>query len=164
MSMVLSLLFFVMMLLQYGCIFASGFMKVTKGVYSFSLQYVEQLFKYDSATIIRSVVYALVVSLVGTFFAMLFAYYTGRRNVPGRRFFDFLVMLPYMIPGTCFGIGYILAFNKEPLKLTGTALIVIACMLFKQREVGLVFNDHLLHVFAAKLRGIKFFNALFADQ
>ena len=131
-SMVLSLLFFIMMLLQYGCIFASGFMKVTKGVYSFSMQYVEQLFKYDSATIIRSVVYALVVSLVGTFFAMLFAYYTGRRNVPGRRFFDFLVMLPYMIPGTCFGIGYILAFNKEPLKLTGTALIVMVCMLFKQ--------------------------------
>ena len=131
-SLVLSLLFFVMMLLQYGCIFASGFMKVTKGVYSFSLIYVEQLFKYDSATIVRSVVYALIFSLVGTFFAMLFAYYTGRRNVPGRRFFDFLVMTPYMIPGTCFGIGYILAFNSQPLKLTGTALIVMACMLFKQ--------------------------------
>lgn len=131
-AVVMSVLFFVMMLLQYGCIFASGFMKVTKGVYSFSLDYVRQLIKYDSATIVRSVVYALIVSLVGTFFSMLFAYYTGRRNIPGRRFFDFLVMLPYMIPGTCFGIGYILAFNKAPLKLTGTALIVMACMLFKQ--------------------------------
>lgn len=131
-TILLSVLFFLMMVLQYGCIFASGFMKVTKGVYSFSLQYVEQLFRYDSATILRSVVYAFIVSIVGTFFAMLFAYYTGRRNVPGRRFFDFLVMIPYMIPGTCFGIGYILAFNKEPLKLTGTALIVMACMLFKQ--------------------------------
>ena len=131
-AVVLSALFFLMMVLQYGCIFASGFMRVTKGVYSFSLEYVQQLFKYDSATIVRSVVYAFIVSMVGTFFAMLFAYYTGRRNVPGRRFFDFLVMVPYMIPGTCFGIGYILAFNKEPLKLTGTALIVMACMLFKQ--------------------------------
>ena len=131
-AMVMSVLFFVMMVLQYGCIFASGFMKVTKGVYSFSLEYVRQLIKYDSATIVRSVVYALIVALVGTFFSMLFAYYTGRRNVPARRFFDFLVMMPYMIPGTCFGIGYILAFNKAPLKLTGTALIVMACMLFKQ--------------------------------
>lgn len=131
-AVVLSALFFLMMVLQYGCIFASGFMRVTKGVYSFSLEYVQQLFKYDSATIVRSVVYAFIVSMVGTFFAMLFAYYTGRRNVPGRRFFDFLVMVPYMIPGTCFGIGYILAFNKAPLKLTGTALIVMACMLFKQ--------------------------------
>ena len=131
-AMLLSFLFFLMMVLQYACIFALGFMKVTKGVYSFSLEYVQQLFKYDGATIWRSVVYALIVSLVGTVFAMLFAYYTERRNVPGRRFFDFLVMMPYMIPGTCFGIGYILAFNKEPLKLTGTALIVMACMLFKQ--------------------------------
>ena len=131
-AMVLSFLFFVMMVLQYVCIFASGFMKVTRGVYSFSLEYVEQLFGYDSATIWRSVMYALIVSLVGTLFAMLFAYYTERRNVPGRRFFDFLVMMPYMIPGTCFGIGYILAFNHEPLKLTGTSLIVMACMLFKQ--------------------------------
>ena len=40
--------------------------------------------------------------------------------------------LPYMLPGTCFGIGYILAFNHAPLKLTGTALIVLANMLFKQ--------------------------------
>lgn len=131
-AVVLSVLFFLMMVMQYGCIFASGFMRVTKGVYSFSLEYVQQLFKYDSATIVRSVAYALIVSFVGTFFSMLFAYYTGRRNIPGRRFFDFLVMMPYMIPGTCFGIGYILAFNREPLKLTGTALIVMACMLFKQ--------------------------------
>lgn len=131
-ALVLSFLFFVMMVLQYVCIFSLGFMKVTKGEYSFSLQYLEQLLKYDTTTIWRSVIYALIVSLVGTLFAMLFAYYTERRNVPGRRFFDFLVMLPYMIPGTCFGIGYILAFNKEPLKLTGTALIVMACMLFKQ--------------------------------
>lgn len=131
-ALILSMLFFVMMVLQYVCIFSLGFMKVTKGSYSFSLQYLQQLLKYDTATIWRSVIYALIVSFVGTFFSMLFAYYTERRNVPGRRFFDFLVMMPYMIPGTCFGIGYILAFNKEPMKLTGTALIVMACMLFKQ--------------------------------
>ena len=63
---------------------------------------------------------------------MLFSYYMERRHVPGRSAFDCLVTLPYMLPGTCFGIGYILAFNHEPLKLTGTAFIVIANMLFKQ--------------------------------
>ena len=63
---------------------------------------------------------------------MLFAYYMERRQIPGRNFFDCLVTLPYMLPGTCFGIGYILAFNSPPLKLTGTALIVISNMLFKQ--------------------------------
>lgn len=35
----LSTVFFVMIVLQYGCVFLSGFLKSTKGVYSFTLQY-----------------------------------------------------------------------------------------------------------------------------
>lgn len=127
-----STVFFLMMVLQYGCIFLSGFLKSTRGVYSFTTRYLEQLVRYDLSTMGRSVAYAMIVSLAGTLFAMLFSYYMERRRVPGRNMFDCLVTLPYMLPGTCFGIGYILAFNRAPLKLTGTALIVIANMLFKQ--------------------------------
>ena len=127
-----SLLFFLMMVLQYGCIFLSGFLKRTKGVYSFTLDYWNTLWSRDAATMGRSVLYALIVALAGTLFAMVFAYYMDRRRVPGRGLFDCLVTLPYMLPGSCFGIGYILAFNHEPLKLTGTAAIVILNMLFKQ--------------------------------
>ena len=125
-------LFFFMMALQYGCIFISGFLKSTRGVYSFTTRYLEQMVRFDLDTMGRSVAYALIVSLAGTLFAMLFAYYMERRQIPGRNFLDCLVTLPYMLPGTCFGIGYILAFNSPPLKLTGTALIVISNMLFKQ--------------------------------
>ena len=114
----LSTVFFVMIVLQYGCVFLSGFLKSTKGVYSFTLQYWDQLWR--------------IVSIAGTVFAMLFAYYMDRRRIIGRSLFDCLATLPYMLPGTCFGIGYILAFNHAPLKLTGTALIVLANMLFKQ--------------------------------
>lgn len=127
-----SALFFIMMILQYACTFSMGFIKVSKKGNSFTLQYLEQLLRTDLKTMIRSILYALIVSFVGTFFAMIFSYYMDRRQVPLRKGFDFLVMLPYMLPGTCFGIGYILAFNHKPLKLTGTALIVLACMLFKQ--------------------------------
>ncbi len=131
-SIAVSFVFFTMMILQYLSIFATGFLKNRKGVYSFTLEYLEQLLKYDTSTMVRSIVYALIVSIVGTLFSALFAYYMGRRRVPGRTFFDCLVTLPYMLPGTCFGIGYILAFNRPPIKLTGTAIIVLANMLFKQ--------------------------------
>lgn len=127
-----SLLFFAMTALQYGCIFLSGFLKNTNGVYAFTAQNLEKLLRFNGSALARSVEYALIVSLAGTLFAMLFSYYMERRSVPGRGIFDCLVTLPYMLPGTCFGIGYILAFNAAPLKLTGTALIVIANMLFKQ--------------------------------
>lgn len=125
-------LFFLMMILQYGCIFLSGFLKMRGGSYHFTTEYLKELLKYDLSTMGRSVLYALIVALAGTLFAILFAYFTEWRKLRGRGFFDCLVTLPYMLPGTCFGIGYILAFNKEPLKLTGTALIVIANMIFKQ--------------------------------
>lgn len=131
-AIVTSALFFVMMVLQYGCIFLLGFLKSKKGVYSFTTAHLEKLLRYDTTMMVRSVVYALVVSLAGTFFAMFFAYYMDRRRVPFRRFFDCVATFPYMIPGTCFGIGYILAFNHEPLKMTGTAAIVMLNMLFKQ--------------------------------
>ncbi len=127
-----SALFFVMTALQYGCVFLLGFLKSTKGVYSFTLQNLERLFTYSGTILVRSVVYALLVAVFGSLFAVLFAYYTDRRSIPLRSFFSCSATIPYMIPGSCFGIGYILAFNHAPLKLTGTALIVIANMLFKQ--------------------------------
>lgn len=126
------LLFFLVLVVQYVCIFASGFIKRVKGTTVFTLEHLERLMKYNADTLVRSVEYALIVALVGTFFAMLFSYYVYRRKIRFGSIFDCLATLPYMLPGTCFGIGYILAFNRPPLKLTGTAVIVIANMLFKQ--------------------------------
>ena len=104
-------LFFVLTLLQYGCVLLSGFLKSKKGVYSFTLDHWNELWSIGASPIVRSVAYALIVAVVGTLFAALFAYYMDRRRVPGRAF---------------------LAFNHAPLKLTGTAIIVLANMLFKQ--------------------------------
>ena len=124
--------FFLAMVLQYGCIFAGGFMKSIRGRTFFTWEHLERIFLYDMGSVVRSVVYALVVAAVGTLFAMLFAYYVERRRVPGSGILDFVATMPRMIPGTCFGIGYILAFNGAPLKLTGTAAIVVLNMLFRQ--------------------------------
>lgn len=83
-------------------------------------------------SLIRSVWYALLVGLFGTLSGMLFTYYPERRKIKFGGFYDFMAILPYLLPGTCFGIGYILAFNNGPIKLTGTAAIIIINMIFKQ--------------------------------
>ena len=126
------LLFFLLIGVQYACILSSGFLKRTRNGTVLTLEYVEKLWRFSLDTVVRSVVYALIVALAGTLFAMLFAYLIHRRGVKFGGFFDCLATLPYMLPGTCFGIGYILAFNRPPLKLTVTAVIVLANMLFKQ--------------------------------
>lgn len=128
----LSALFYTMMLLQYGSIFLGAFTKSIRGKLHFSLEHFQQLRMYNASTLARSIGYALIVAVAGTIFGMLLSYYIERRRIPLRNVTDFVATLPYMLPGTCFGIGYILAFNHPPLKLTGTAAIVILNMAFKQ--------------------------------
>jgi iron(III) transport system permease protein len=50
---------------------------------------------------------------------------------------DFISSMPYIVPGTFFGLGYIFAFNKSPLKLTGTATIVILNLIFRQLPMSI---------------------------
>jgi iron(III) transport system permease protein len=47
-----------------------------------------------------------------------------RRNVPAQ-VLDPLLMIPYMVPGTVIGIGFIIAFNRKPLFLLGSSAIII---------------------------------------
>lgn len=128
----MSAMFFLMMTLQYICIFLTGFLKSKKGVYYFSLDNFNSLLSYNMESLARSIQYSLIAAVAGTAFAVLFAYYLERRKVRLRGFFDFISTMPYLLPGTCFGIGYILAFNSGILKLTGTAAIIIINMIFKQ--------------------------------
>ncbi len=127
--------FFVMMLLEYGAIFLNSVTINKKGTLEFTTRYLEGLFSRDIVTFIRSIVYALIVSLIGTMIGILLSYYVERRKIRFGNFVDFIVTMPYMLPGSCFGIGYILAFNHEPWKLTGTAAIVIINMIFKQLSI-----------------------------
>lgn len=64
------------------------------------------------------------------------AYLLTRQRFVGRTAFEFGTMLSFAIPGTVIGVSYILAFNAPPIELTGTALILIACNVFRNMPVG----------------------------
>ena len=46
-------------------------------------------------------------------------------------------MINYALPGTIVGIAYLIAFNDPPLVLTGTALILVACYVFRYSPTGI---------------------------
>jgi iron(III) transport system permease protein len=46
-------------------------------------------------------------------------------------------MINYALPGTIVGIGHLIAFNDPPVVLTGTALILIACYVFRYGATGI---------------------------
>ena len=85
-----------------------------------------------TSTVIRSMVYSLIAAGGGSVIGLLIAYYKQIRKIKIMQAVDFVATLPYIIPGTFFGLGYLLAFNSKPLMLTGTAAIVVLNILFKQ--------------------------------
>ena len=54
-------------------------------------------------------------------------------------------MVNYALPGTIVGIAYLVAFNEPPLVMTGTALIIIACYVFRYSPAGIRTTVALLH-------------------
>jgi iron(III) transport system permease protein len=61
------------------------------------------------------------IAVAGAFLGYLLA----RRDTAATRALDALLMIPYVIPGTVLGIGFITAFNAPPLHLTGTVAIIV---------------------------------------
>ena len=59
-----------------------------------------------------------------------------RNRFGGKSTFEFATMLSFAIPGTVVGVSYILAFNVPPFEITGTALILIICFVFRNMPVG----------------------------
>jgi iron(III) transport system permease protein len=60
----------------------------------------------------------------------------ARTSFVGQRAFEFSALLAFAIPGTVLGVSYILAFNVPPFELTGTALIIVLCFVFRNLPVG----------------------------
>lgn len=130
-----SAFFFGMMILEYGAIFLNSVTKNIRGHLTFTLEYFQAFQERSMDSFIRSIIYALIVGLAGTLTGVLISYYVEWRKVRLGAVAELLVTLPYMLPGSCFGIGYILAFHDDPLKLTGTAAIVVLNMIFKQLSI-----------------------------
>ncbi len=67
---------------------------------------------------------------------LLIAWLLARTEFKGQSAFEFAALLAFAIPGTVLGISYIMAFNVPPFELTGTALIIVLCFIFRNLPVG----------------------------
>jgi iron(III) transport system permease protein len=64
-------------------------------------------------------------------------YLVCRTKFMSRQAMEIVSMINYALPGTIVGIGYLIAFNKQPFAITGTALIIIACYIFRYSPSGI---------------------------
>lgn len=128
----ISLLFVILILMQYLSIFAAAFTKKKMGISYFTLQNFIDTRPHISGTFVRSIVYSFLSGSIGAILGLILGYYLQIRKLPFMNTIDFIATMPYIIPGSFFGIGYILAFRGAPFFLTGTAAIVVLNVLFKQ--------------------------------
>ncbi|MBW8002974.1 MAG: iron ABC transporter permease [Planctomycetes bacterium] len=77
--------------------------------------------------------------------SIIFSYILVRKKPKGRQLLEFTALLGFAVPGTVMGIGYILVFNRYPLMLTGTLLIIIINIAFREFPVGLEAGISKLH-------------------
>lgn len=64
--------------------------------------------------------------------SVLIAYLVVRRPNAVNNFLDTMAMIPYILPGAVIGIALVIAFNGQPLALTGTAVIMILALVIRR--------------------------------
>jgi iron(III) transport system permease protein len=74
---------------------------------------------------------------LGGLYGILVGYLVTKKRFVGRRSMELVSMINYALPGTIVGIAYLIAFNDPPIELTGTALIIIACYIFRYGPTGI---------------------------
>ena len=125
----ITMFFTIFILLVYGTLVYGAFTKAWGYDWSLTLKNVQYVFLKGNQ-IRNSIVYGLIASLGASLLSMILAYIVQKKQVGVNKLLDFFAILPGAIPGMFLGIGYVMAFNYQPLELTGTAAIMILALMF----------------------------------
>jgi iron(III) transport system permease protein len=121
----------------YGTIVAGCFVKNWGIDYSFTLANIPEALSRGAKSILDTVTLAAIATPIAGILAMIAALVVVRKTFAGKKFLEALIMTPFAVPGTLIGISYILAFNKPPLLLVGTAAIIVINYVIRELPVGL---------------------------
>lgn len=99
-----------------------SFSGVVQGV---NLNNYRAILKRLGQNIFNTYAFSLVAIVFIIILGILISYVLVRKKGKAASVIDTLIMFPYVIPGSVLGIGLIVAFNRKPLILVGTASIMI---------------------------------------
>lgn len=105
--------------------------------HTLTLRHYHDIFTAGRKAMIDTLIIALVGMPIGGLYGVIVGYLVARRRFPGRRTMEVVSMINYALPGTIVGIGYLIAFNDPPIALTGTAIVIIACYVFRYSPTGI---------------------------
>ena len=139
----------VAVLLSYGVITLGAFTKLVGINNTFTLEHLAKDVGLEAVW--TSVKVSLAAGVVAASAGVGLAYLCVRAAIRIRGMLEFITLMGFALPGTIMGIGYILAFNRPPLFLTGTLAILILNMIARFLAVGLEAGVSKLHQIDASL-------------
>ncbi len=105
--------------------------------HALTLQHYRVVFTEGWRVLKDTLVIAAFATPLGGLYGVVLGYLVARRRFPGRTAMEITSMIDYALPGTIVGIAYLIAFNDPPIVLTGTALILVACFVFRYGPTGI---------------------------
>ena len=126
----------IFLIFLYGTIVAGCFVKNWGIDYSFSLDNISEALTRGKDALFDTLALSAAATPIAGIIAMIAALLFIRKTFRGKRLLEMLIMTPFALPGTLVGISYILAFNKAPLILVGTAAIIIINYTIRELPVG----------------------------
>jgi iron(III) transport system permease protein len=114
-------------------------------VQGFSLESYEKIFYKLSKNITNTFLFALIAIIIIIIFGMLLSYLVVKKKSKISSVLDLLLMFPYVIPGAVLGISMLVAFNKKPLMLSGTAAIMIIAYVIRKMPYTIRSSSALLY-------------------
>lgn len=137
----------ILSIIPQATVITTSFLKTNGPVFSggFGLDsYREVLYKVPKA-IQNTFTYASVAIVIMVIAGLLLSYVIVRRSSKLTSILDGLIMIPYVVPGTVLGISLIIAFNKPPLELTGTWVILVISYVIRKLPYTTRSSTAILH-------------------
>lgn len=127
-------LYLLVALLPQMCVIETSFRKTSGIVFKegYSLASYESAFSKMGTAISNTLSLGLVSLVCIVFISVLIAYVSVRRSNAISGGLDVATMFPYIVPGSILGISLITAFNTGPIRITGTAFILVVAFTIKR--------------------------------
>ncbi len=135
-------------LILYGFAFVGGFVKVWGRDYTPTLDHYAKAFAVERAadgliwtgaawnSFWTTLKLAAIAAPLTAALGLIAAWLLVRQRFAGRGTLEFATMLSFAVPGTVIGVAYVFAFNVPPIEITGTAMIIVLCFVFRNMPVG----------------------------
>ena len=125
----------------------TSFLKTNRAIFvkGFSLNSYISIFSSLGTSIKNTYLYGIITIFIIVILGMFIAYISIRRKNILISIIDTITMFPYIIPGSVLGITLLLAFNKPPIILSGTSMIIIMSLVIRRMPYTLRSSSAILY-------------------